>query len=208
MRSKRTSSVSRPRCTSQASNGPGMAPDSLRQSFTAAMTAASRLATWPNSTSEWPFGALVSAATTTSAPRSSGRWPKGVMVVLSATTMAPAAWAAAATAAMSQMSRPGLDGRFDEDQAVAVEAAVEKGRRRAQVERDAERLEEAFGQHARRVVAVGRQEHAVAGLQQAEEDGRDRGHAGRKGDGSAHLRDGRASPRPRPRSGCRSGHTG
>ncbi len=45
-----------------------------------------------------------------SAPRSSGVWRYGVAKVLSTTSSAPAAFAAAATAAMSTMLRSGLVG--------------------------------------------------------------------------------------------------
>ena len=71
---------------------------------------------------------------------------------------------------------------FQEDEPVAGETAIEIGRGRPQVERHAERFQEALGQQARRVVAVGRQQHAVACLQLAEEDCRNRCHAGREGD--------------------------
>ena len=110
IRSKRTSSVSRPRCKSHASNAPGTDPDSLRHSATRAIKATSRPETWPYSTSEWPAGALVSAATTRSAPKSSGRCNRAVMVVLSTINFAPTAWALRAAKDRSQQSSPGLDG--------------------------------------------------------------------------------------------------
>ena len=71
----------------------------------------------------------------------------------------------------------GIRRRLDKDQAVALEAAVEKGGRGARVEGDAELLEVAVGENARGVVAIGGQEDAVAGFQQGEEHGRNRGHA-------------------------------
>ena len=83
---------------------------------------------------------------------------------------------------MSQRSRPGLARRLHKDQPVAVETAVEIAAGRPEVEGDAERLQEALGKHPRRVVAVRRQQDAVAALEQAEEHRRNRGHAGRKGD--------------------------
>ena len=182
MRSKRTSSVSSPRCTSQASNGPGMLPESLRHSFTAAMMPASRLATWPNSTSEWPLGALVSAATMMSAPRSSGRWPYGVMVVLSATTISARGVSGGRDSGDVAEIERRVGRSLQEDQPVARKTAVEIAAGRPQVEGNAERFQEALGKHARRVVAVRRQQDTVAAFEQAEEHRGNRGHAGRKGD--------------------------
>jgi len=77
MRSSRSSSVCRPRCSGQAWCGPAMAPPSDRQFFMPSMNSGLREATCPAITSECPPGALVSAATTISTPLSSGRCKKG-----------------------------------------------------------------------------------------------------------------------------------
>jgi len=85
------------------------------------------------------------------------------MVVLSATTIAPALWLASATAAMSQISRPGLDG-------LSTKTMRKEARRGAGVDEDAHRLQEAIRENARGVIPVGRQQNAVARLELAKQD--------------------------------------
>ena len=92
----------------------------------------SRLATWPNSASEWPLGALVSAATTMSAPSRAAAGRRASSSCCRQRRARRRRARLSTTAAMSQMSRPGLARRLDEDEAIAVEAAVEIGRRRPQ----------------------------------------------------------------------------
>ena len=96
--------------------GPAIAPPCERCPRSASAQSRSRTATAPSTRSEWPESALVALYIAASAPWSSGRCPSGVASVLSTASRAPAAWAASATAAMSQTSSPGFDGRLDPHQ--------------------------------------------------------------------------------------------
>ena len=110
IRSNRTSNVSNPRCSSQASWAPGILPENFRHSSAAVRMSLLRVLKCPINKSECPPGAFVSAATTMSMPMSKGRWPSGVIVVLSAMLMPPAARTWVATCFRSISSRPGLEG--------------------------------------------------------------------------------------------------
>ena len=184
MRSKRNSSVSRPRWTSQASNGPGMAPDT-RAPVAHRVDDRRRCG--------WRHGRTA---------RRSGRWapwcrrrrPRRCRNRAAAGRRAswwccrrpsapPAARPPPTTAVRSQMSRRGIGRRLDEDQFEARKAAVEKGCARALLDTRCRTSGDSRRQEARRVVAVGRHQHAVACLEQGKEGGRDGCHAGREGDG-------------------------
>ena len=101
----------RPRCSSHASNGPGIAPALRRQDLIRSQNGSRRAAsTAPASTSPCPFRYLVAECTTRSAPNSNGRVSTGVATVLSTATRTPAACARSHTAARSVISHIGLAG--------------------------------------------------------------------------------------------------
>ena len=164
MRSKRTSSVSSPRCTSQASNGPGMAPDSLRQSLTAAM--------------------IVRVAAGDMAEQHVGMAVRRLGVGGDDDVGAEVERALAVgrhRRVVGDDDRAGrVGGGRDRGDVADVEAGIGRASRRrpggsrrsrrrersrsgAVSNGDAERLQEALRKHPRRVVAVGRQQDAVAG---------------------------------------------
>jgi hypothetical protein len=109
-RSIRTASVFRPRSTSQESNGPAIAPSDFCRKRRRSAIVGSFVPAKPPTTSEWPPRYFVVEWRTMSAPRSSGVCRNGVANVLSTTSNAPAAFAAAATAAMSTRLRSGFVG--------------------------------------------------------------------------------------------------
>ena len=187
MRSKRTSSVSSPRWTSHASNGPGMAPDSFRQSLTAARISGLRLADVTEqhvrmSVRRLGVGGHDDVGAQVERPLAVGS--HGRVVCDDDGARLVGGGGDGGDVANVEI---GVGGRFEQDKTVAFKAAIEKACRRAGVDRNAHRLQEPVGQHPRRVVAVGRQKDAIAGPQQAEQDCRDRSHAGRKGDGGGRL---------------------
>ena len=100
-----------PRISSQASNGPRVAPICARtwpmRSHNALRAA---VASAPATTSEWPLRYLVAECMTMSAPSASGRVKIGVETVESTHSSAPAACAMSETAAMSVMVHSGLLG--------------------------------------------------------------------------------------------------
>jgi len=106
----RSGRVFRPRSASQLSNGPGIAPASVRQDSTDSARAASLVTTAPPSTSECPETALVSEYTDAVAPKSSGFCSSPVATVLSTTSGAPADRASSASAARSATRSSGLVG--------------------------------------------------------------------------------------------------
>ena len=86
-----------PRCSSHASNGPGIAPALRRQDLIRSQNGSRRaVSTAPASTSPCPFRYLVAECTTRSAPNSNGRVSTGVATVLSTATRTPAACARSA----------------------------------------------------------------------------------------------------------------
>jgi hypothetical protein len=120
-----------------------MAPPCERCLRSVAAQSPSRTLTAPRITSEWPESALVALYIAASAPRSSGRCPSGVASVLSTASRAPAAWAASATAAMSQTASAGFDGVSTQTSVApshaATIASVSVGTKRTSTPRGASR---------------------------------------------------------------------
>ena len=100
-----------PRCSSHASNGPGIAPALRRQDRIRSQNGSRRAdSTAPASTSPCPLRYLLAECTTRSAPCSNGRVSTGVATVLSTATRTPAACASSQTAARSVTSHIGFAG--------------------------------------------------------------------------------------------------
>ena len=188
-RASRRSRVLIDRWPSHASNGPGVFPVLLRQRWSRANRSSSVVLTWPSSRSLCPVSALVSLPTVRSAPSSSGRWPSGVAVVLSTATIAPRRVRRAGDGGDVADVEQRVAGRLQEHQPDAVQAAAGGHRldlrRRHVVDPDAEPLQLVAGQQPGRVVAVRRQDDAVAGADAGEHGGADRGHPGGEGQAAA-----------------------
>ena len=104
-------SVRMPRSSSQASNGPRIAPPSWRSVARRCQKSSLRAVTSaPATTSLWPFRYLVAECITRSAPSAIGRVSTGVATVLSTASRAPASCASSAAAAMSVIAQVGLAG--------------------------------------------------------------------------------------------------
>ena len=120
---------SRPRRTSQQSNGPGTAPSDFWRNARRSEIASSFVARKPPTTSECPPRYFVVECRTTSAPSESGCWRYGVAKVLSTTTSAPTACAASAAARMSTRFRSGFVGDSSQTRRVPLlEVLAEAGR--------------------------------------------------------------------------------
>ena len=141
---------------------------------------------------------------TASAPRSSGRCPSGVASVLSTASRPPAAWAAPATAAMSQTSSPGLEGVSIHTSVAPVAGGDDRlGVGRHEPHLDAARREP-VGRHAAHArVAVAHRDQHVARPRAPARAPRRAPPCRRRTARSRRPRARRAPPRRPTRSGCR-----